>query len=80
MNLAARMGTLEFFQLLDEQEVAHQEVHEAVRRVRDGGMKEVIIVRGGPGSGKSAIALELRRTLALEGWDVVHASGPRRSR
>ncbi|WP_275557529.1 DUF2075 domain-containing protein [Streptomyces sp. 5-6(2022)] len=75
VNLAARMGTLEFFQLLDEQEVAHQEVHEAVRRVRDGGMKEVIIVRGGPGSGKSAIALELRRTLALEGWDVVHASG-----
>ncbi|MBT2488655.1 DUF2075 domain-containing protein [Streptomyces sp. ISL-96] len=75
VNLAARMGKPEQFQLLDDQEMAHQDVHEAVQRVRAGGTKEVIIVRGGPGSGKSAIALELRHTLALAGWDVVHASG-----
>ncbi|MGW8973549.1 DNA/RNA helicase domain-containing protein [Streptomyces platensis] len=75
VNLTARMGSPECFQLLDEQEIAHQDVHEAVRRVRAGGTKEVIIVRGGPGSGKSAIALELRRTLDLAGWDVIHASG-----
>ncbi|MCX4587023.1 DUF2075 domain-containing protein [Streptomyces sp. NBC_01481] len=75
VNLTARMGKPERFHLLDEQEMAHQDVHEAVQRVRDGGSKEVIIVRGGPGSGKSAIALELRRTLELAGWDVIHASG-----
>ncbi|WP_328548071.1 DUF2075 domain-containing protein [Streptomyces platensis] len=75
VNLTARMGSPECFQLLDEQEIAHQDVHEAVRRVRAGGTKEVIVVRGGPGSGKSAIALELRRTLDLAGWDVIHASG-----
>lgn len=75
VNLPTRMGPPERFQLLDEQELAHQDVHEAVRRVREGGTKEVIIVRGGPGSGKSAIALELRRTLDQAGWNVVHASG-----
>ncbi|MFD5031157.1 DNA/RNA helicase domain-containing protein [Streptomyces sp. NPDC058405] len=75
VNLAARMGKPERFQLLNDQEIAHQEVHEAVKRVRGGGTKEVIIVRGGPGSGKSAIALELRRTLELNGWEVIHASG-----
>ncbi|MFJ8309575.1 DNA/RNA helicase domain-containing protein [Streptomyces sp. NPDC094147] len=75
VNLAARLGSGERFELLDEQEMAHQDVHEAVRRVHNGGTKEVIIVRGGPGSGKSAIALELRRTLDQAGWNVVHASG-----
>lgn len=75
VNLAARMGTDRHFPLLDEQEMAHQEVHEAIRRVQDGGAKEVIIVRGGPGSGKTAIALELFRTLGLNGWDAVHATG-----
>ncbi|MFD7668714.1 DNA/RNA helicase domain-containing protein [Streptomyces sp. NPDC059788] len=75
VNVTSRSGGPACFQLLDEQEIAHQEVHEAVRRVQNGGIKEVIIVRGGPGSGKSAIALELRRTLAAAGWDVVHATG-----
>ncbi len=75
VDVTARVGEQQCFRLLDEQEIAHQEVHEAVRRVRSGGTKEVIIVRGGPGSGKSAIALELRRTLAAAGWDVIHATG-----
>jgi hypothetical protein len=75
VNLAFRGEATPCFQLLDEQELAHQDVHEAVSRARDLGDKQVIIVRGGPGSGKSAIALELRRTLAMAGWDVRHATG-----
>ncbi|WP_188280795.1 DNA/RNA helicase domain-containing protein [Streptomyces sp. CBMA29] len=70
-----RLRASEYFPLLDEQEMAHQEVHDAIRRIQKSGTKEVIIVRGGPGSGKSAIALELLRTLTLAGWDAVHASG-----
>lgn len=70
-----RLNASEHFPLLDEQEMARQEVHDAIRRVQQGGTKEVIIVRGGPGSGKSAIALELLRTLKLARWDAVHASG-----
>ncbi|WP_433545273.1 DNA/RNA helicase domain-containing protein [Streptomyces sp. CA-294286] len=75
VNQPLHGGSAHLFELLDDQELAHQDVHEAVQRVRNGGIKEVIIVRGGPGSGKSAIALELRRTLASAGLDVRHASG-----
>ncbi|WP_069885971.1 DUF2075 domain-containing protein [Streptomyces luteocolor] len=39
------------------------------------GAKRVYILRGGPGSGKSAVALELQRTLGLKGREAVLASG-----
>ncbi|GAA4783577.1 DUF2075 domain-containing protein [Streptomyces ziwulingensis] len=39
------------------------------------GVKRVYILRGGPGSGKSAVALELQRTLGLKGREAVLASG-----
>ncbi|MFE4971835.1 DUF2075 domain-containing protein [Kitasatospora sp. NPDC056651] len=41
------------------------------------GKKRVYILRGGPGSGKSAVALELQRALGLEGHEAVLASGSR---
>ncbi|MER0448034.1 DUF2075 domain-containing protein [Streptomyces sp. Edi4] len=37
--------------------------------------KRVYILRGGPGSGKSAVALELQRALGLKGRETVLASG-----
>ncbi|WP_431042439.1 DUF2075 domain-containing protein [Streptomyces sp. P1-3] len=37
--------------------------------------KRVYILRGGPGSGKSAVALELQRALGLKGREAVLASG-----
>ncbi|WP_033820093.1 DUF2075 domain-containing protein [Kitasatospora sp. MBT63] len=40
-----------------------------------GGPKRVYILRGGPGSGKSAVALELQRALGLAGREAVLASG-----
>ncbi|KJS56027.1 hypothetical protein VM98_09805 [Streptomyces rubellomurinus subsp. indigoferus] len=39
------------------------------------GRKRVHILRGGPGSGKSAVALELQRVLGAKGHDAVLASG-----
>ncbi|GHE77329.1 ATP-binding protein [Streptomyces longispororuber] len=39
------------------------------------GPKRVYILRGGPGSGKSAVALELQRSLGLKGREAVLASG-----
>ncbi|GAA2126163.1 DUF2075 domain-containing protein [Streptomyces synnematoformans] len=39
------------------------------------GRKHVYILRGGPGSGKSAVALELQRELGLKGHEAVLASG-----
>nr|WP_237499897.1 DUF2075 domain-containing protein [Streptomyces sp. SID8379] len=39
------------------------------------GAKRVYILRGGPGSGKSAVALELQRALGLKGREAVLASG-----
>ncbi|MGW8453320.1 DNA/RNA helicase domain-containing protein [Streptomyces niveus] len=41
----------------------------------DPGVKRVYILRGGPGSGKSAVALELQRALGLKGHEAVLASG-----
>lgn len=38
-------------------------------------VKRVYILRGGPGSGKSAVALELQRSLGLTGREAVLASG-----
>ncbi|MFC8511393.1 DUF2075 domain-containing protein [Streptomyces sp. NPDC057411] len=39
------------------------------------GPKRVYVLRGGPGSGKSAVALELQRELGLKGREAVLASG-----
>ncbi|MBV2152206.1 DUF2075 domain-containing protein [Kitasatospora sp. SUK 42] len=39
------------------------------------GRKRAYILRGGPGSGKSAVALELQRVLGIKGREAVLASG-----
>ncbi len=65
----------EQFVLLDEQQVAYSLVMRAVERARRGDAKEVVIVTGGPGSGKSVIALSLLGELARQGRSVLHATG-----
>ncbi|GAB2734088.1 DUF2075 domain-containing protein [Salinifilum aidingensis] len=61
--------------LLDEQEVAFETVMQAVRRARAASARTVVIVLGGPGSGKSAIALNVVGELARRGRTVHHATG-----
>ena len=65
----------EQFVLLDEQRVAYQVVEQAVDRARRENTKTVVVVLGGPGSGKSVIALSLLGDLSRRGREVMHATG-----
>lgn len=63
------------FLLMDEQEVAARLVKRAADLSRQSDQKEVIVISGGPGSGKSIIALHLMGHLGRNGRSVVHATG-----
>jgi hypothetical protein len=65
----------EQFVLLDEQKVAYELVLSAVRRAEDSDHKEVVVVTGGPGTGKSVIALSLLGELYRRGTPALHATG-----
>lgn len=65
----------EQFILLDEQKLAYQLVLHAVERAREADQKTVIVVSGGPGTGKSVIALSILGELARQGRAVLHATG-----
>ncbi|MBX6383123.1 MAG: DUF2075 domain-containing protein [Microbispora sp.] len=65
------------FVLLDQQRLACEIVLHAVEKARAADSKEVVIVTGGPGSGKSVIALSLLDELARRGYPVQHATGSR---
>jgi DUF2075 family protein len=65
------------FQLIGNQQLAVDLVMHAVERARAGNTKRVIAVTGGPGSGKSVVALSLLGDLARRGRTVVHATGSR---
>jgi hypothetical protein len=74
---AAEVREREQFVLLDEQRVAYEMVLSAVVEARASQTKTVLVVSGGPGSGKSVIALSLLGELAREGRTVLHATGSR---
>lgn len=65
----------EMFVLLDEQREAFEYVRHAVDAARRWNTKTAVVVAGGPGSGKSVIALSLMGQLAREGRTVIHATG-----
>jgi len=76
LNLAAKeIQDREQFVLLDEQQVAYSLVLQAVERARAARTHTVVVVLGGPGSGKSVIALSLLGELARRGRTVHHATG-----
>lgn len=72
---AAEVQQREQFVLLDEQQVAYSLVMRAVEQAMRANAKEVIVVTGGPGSGKSVIALSLLGELARQGRTAMHATG-----
>jgi hypothetical protein len=76
-HAAAEIKDREQFTLLAEQQVAYDLVQHAVRKARQSDSKEAVIVTGGPGSGKSVIALSLLGDLARHGHTVLHATGSR---
>lgn len=67
----------EQFVLLSEQRLAYELVLHEVRRAHQADRKSVVVVTGGPGSGKSVIALSLLGELARQGRTVLHATGSR---
>ncbi|MFJ5738417.1 DNA/RNA helicase domain-containing protein [Streptomyces microflavus] len=76
MALAAQeVREREQFVLLDEQQIAYRTVLNAVRRAKQSDHKEVVIVTGGPGTGKSVIALSLLGELYRQGTTALHATG-----
>jgi hypothetical protein len=63
------------FVLLDEQQVAYRLVLNAVEKAKHSDHKEVVVVTGGPGTGKSVIALQLLGELYRRGVPALHATG-----
>jgi uncharacterized protein len=61
--------------LLDEQQVVFKTILAKVAEARDLDTKAVFVIRGGPGTGKSVIALNLVAELAANGYAVHHATG-----
>ena len=78
MKLAAsEIKDREQFVLLDEQRLAYEIVLHAVEKARRSDAKEVVVITGGPGSGKSVIALSLLGELSRQGYSALHATGSR---
>jgi hypothetical protein len=74
-HAAAEIKDREQFVLLDEQQVAYRVVEQAVEVADRDNTKTVVVVIGGPGSGKSVIALSLLGNLGRKGRTVLHATG-----
>ena len=76
LNVAAdEISSREQFVLLDEQQVAFSLVRRAVSQARASNSKTAVVVTGGPGSGKSVIALSLLGEMSRQGYSVLHATG-----
>lgn len=61
--------------LLDEQKVVFNSIVARVAQARDTDHKAVFVVRGGPGTGKSVLALNLMAELSDAGYVTQHATG-----
>ena len=63
------------YTLLDDQLVTLDAVMSAARKSFNGRKNNVIVVRGGPGTGKSVVALNLLGQLMREGYSTNYATG-----
>jgi hypothetical protein len=63
------------FNLIDEQLTANNTILDRASKCVKSGEKSVIIIRGGPGTGKSVIAVNIFAELADKGIKVFHATG-----
>ena len=65
------------FILLDDQLIVYDKVLSEARKAYHSRNKSVIIAAGGPGTGKSVIALNLMADLLLKGYNAHYATGSR---
>lgn len=63
------------FTLLDEQRVAFNDVLRLVEEAHRDGTRSAVLIRGGPGTGKSLIAVNLIGELSRRGLAAEHATG-----
>lgn len=61
--------------LLDEQQVAFNAVLTRVRARQLSSERSAFLIRGGPGTGKSVIAVNLLAELSAQGYTTLHATG-----
>ena len=72
--LASMMRGNSEFTLLDTQKVIYEEILAAARQVVKSGKKHTIIVKGGPGTGKSVLAINLLTELINRGMSASYVS------
>jgi len=65
----------QIFTLIDDQITAHNAIMHKVKQLSKTKKKSVVIIKGGPGTGKSVIALEVMGELMRQGKTVMHATG-----
>jgi uncharacterized protein len=65
----------QIFHLIDEQITSYKAIMTKAKQVSKSKEKAVIIIKGGPGTGKSVIALEVMGELLRKGVNVVHVTG-----
>ena len=65
----------QIFTLIDDQISAYNAIMSKAKKLSNSNEKSVIIVKGGPGTGKSVIALEVMGELMRNGQLVFHATG-----
>ncbi len=63
--------------LLDEQQIVYDKVFSYAKAGFHDKQKTVIIIKGGPGTGKSVIAINLMADLLLKGYNAQYATGSR---
>lgn len=74
-NVASSINGHEPWKLLDEQQLVFSQIMADIQEAKHKNEKRVIVVSGGPGTGKSVIALQVVGAAAREGYSVVHATG-----
>lgn len=63
--------------LLDNQKIVYDRVFAEAREGFHNKQKSVLIIKGGPGTGKSVIAINLMADLLLQGYNAHYATGSR---
>ena len=63
------------FNLIDDQIAAYNAIRHKAKALAQTTKKSVVIVKGGPGTGKSVIALEVMGEMMRQGRTVFHATG-----
>uniref|UniRef100_E6Q361 Putative ATP/GTP binding protein n=1 Tax=mine drainage metagenome TaxID=410659 RepID=E6Q361_9ZZZZ len=74
-HTAAMISGNPVYTLLDEQRVAYEKILGAVRRAMRTKDRSVVLIEGGPGTGKSVIALHVMAELLRRHVSVSHATG-----